>query len=144
MRNRYYRLGFRRRRGVVSMLLLLQVLMAHLLCERRLHEEPRRVGGQAYCVSQDEPASFEQIVAYTKFFYERMTFRPMVVKHLPSRFANVLGAGVEFATWVNGKSLRADIGKLSPATLAICRLSYAFSVDRFKFCLNLVFFGLNE
>mmetsp|Transcript_29307 Transcript_29307/g.67241 ORF Transcript_29307/g.67241 Transcript_29307/m.67241 type:complete len:341 (-) Transcript_29307:16-1038(-) len=48
------------------------VVWAHLLCERRLHEEPRRVGGQAYCVSQDEPASFEQIVAYTKFFYERV------------------------------------------------------------------------
>lgn len=32
-----------------------------------------RVGGQAYCVSQDEPASFEQVVCYVKSFYDRVS-----------------------------------------------------------------------
>lgn len=59
-----------------------------------------------------------------------MTLRPLGVRHLPPRVADLLAACVEGATYLKGKSLRADIGKLSPATLAICRLSYVFSVKK--------------
>lgn len=54
----------------------------------------------------------------------------MRVQHLPPRCADLLGFLVELVTYCYGRSLNADIGKLSPATLAICRLSYVFSVRK--------------
>lgn len=65
-----------------------------------------------------------------------MTLRPLRVRRLPPRCADLLAACVELATYWHGASLASDVGKLSPPTLAICRLSYAFSVARARSLLG--------
>jgi nucleoside-diphosphate-sugar epimerase len=65
-----------------------------------------------------------------------MTLRPMAVHRLPPRVADLLALGVEAATFVLGRSLRHDVGKISPATLSICRLSYVFETRRARDALG--------
>jgi nucleoside-diphosphate-sugar epimerase len=65
-----------------------------------------------------------------------MTLKPCPIVHVPPNLATVVGYGVELVTWLRGKPLALEVAKLTPATLAICRLSYVFSVERAKLMLG--------
>lgn len=54
----------------------------------------------------------------------------MTVGALPPHAMDVLSFFVELVTWLRGRTIHADVGKLTAPMLAITRLSYSFSTEK--------------
>ena len=114
------------------------VAYAHLLAEAALHAErakpppQRRVGGEAFCITNGEPlraADFHDAVGH---YYERQTGGAFKQTYLPRRLMMALGYAVELVQRATRGRVTGDLALLTPAMFAVASLTYAFSSAKAK------------
>jgi len=103
------------------------VVLGHLLAEAALQREPQRIGGQAFCISNNEPVVADDLYRSLRFFYEQHTGLKMSVTYLPRRLMTGLAYLIEGYQYVSRQRVSGDLAALSPAMLNLAKLSYAFS-----------------
>ena len=114
------------------------VAYAHLLAEAALHAErakpppQRRVGGEAFCITNGEPlraADFHDAVGH---YYKRQTGGAFKQTYLPRRLMMALGYAVELVQRATRGRVTGDLALLTPAMFAVASLTYAFSSAKAK------------
>lgn len=103
------------------------VVWGHLLLEKHMHSQAAKVGGQVFCISNEEPIVADDFFTALGHFYEKAMHRPMKRTYLPRRLMIILAYACETYQRLTRKRPKGDIALLTPAMLNIASLSYAFS-----------------
>ena len=106
------------------------VVWGHLLLERALLDKPKAVGGQAFCISNEEPMTSGDFCAKLRHYYEKQVGSPMAVTYLPPRLMGLISYQIEAIQWLTGGAIKGDGALLTPAMLQTARISYTFTSKR--------------
>jgi len=113
--------------AVIDFVYVDNVVWGHLLAERALREGVSGVSGQAFCISNEEPVSFEDLYLMVKSFQPslRLVYPPL---WLISKLARAVS--FVHSTFQGGVSLGKDLNLLTPAAMSTLCGSYTFRIDK--------------
>ena len=115
---------------VIDYVFVESVAYGHLLLERALLNTPEAAGGQAYCISADEPLTGGDFFAKVGSFYTALTTYRFTVTRLPPRLLYAVSHLVEAVQWLTGNALKGEVATLTPAMFHTARCAYTFSSAR--------------
>eukprot|EP00929_Paragymnodinium_shiwhaense_P113430 TRINITY_DN81724_c0_g1_i1.p1 TRINITY_DN81724_c0_g1~~TRINITY_DN81724_c0_g1_i1.p1 ORF type:complete len:447 (-),score=79.42 TRINITY_DN81724_c0_g1_i1:336-1676(-) len=104
------------------------VAWGHLLLEQKLltDEGRKKAGGQAFCISNNEPIVAGDFFDAIGYFNEQATGQAMPKRVLPRGLMTVIAWCVESYQRVRGKRMAGDLALLTPPVLTISGMNYAF------------------
>jgi len=109
------------------------VVYAHLLAEKGLLAErgapaaKQRVGGRAFCITNEEPLMAGEFYNSLDHFYLQQTGRTFKQEYLPCNLMFGLASAVELIQMATRGRLKGEIALLTPAMFAIASLSHSFT-----------------
>jgi len=103
------------------------VVLGHLLAEAALNRSPDSVGGEAFCISQDEPILADNLYRSLDYFFEERVGTPMKMTYLPHRLMRGLAYLVEAYQAITHRRVTGQLSSLTPAMIHLAGMSYAFS-----------------
>lgn len=98
------------------------VVFGHLLAEAALTDGRDGVGGEAFCISNDEPLHFEELYLAVKRYYPSLQ-----IIYAPRNLLVVLAYVVEAIAWITRDRVPlGQLGLVTPAMLATASMSFSF------------------
>ena len=90
------------------------------------------VGGQVFCVSNEDPLSIENL------HYMLQSVHPKVLKfaYLPRNFMVLLAHAVEFLQWISRGRVSGEIKMLTPAMVELAGTSYVLKSSKARSILG--------
>eukprot|EP00928_Gymnodinium_smaydae_P075441 TRINITY_DN58456_c0_g1_i1.p1 TRINITY_DN58456_c0_g1~~TRINITY_DN58456_c0_g1_i1.p1 ORF type:complete len:416 (-),score=70.90 TRINITY_DN58456_c0_g1_i1:110-1357(-) len=112
------------------------VVWGHLLLEKKLLSDADAVGGQVFCVSNEEPIVADDFYAALAFFYQQVTGKPLLRTYLPIGLLTLIAWLNESFQRIFRKRVTGDLANLTPAMFKLAALSYTFSSKKAKTLLG--------
>lgn len=106
------------------------VVWGHFLLEKQLWEEPQRVGGESFCISNGDPWVAADLFFALAHFWKQATGQQMPVYSVPEWPIFLLARCVELFQLLTRCRVPGDLGMLTPAMLSVATLSYSFSCKK--------------
>jgi len=114
------------------------VVLGHLLAEVALESNPSQVGGQAFCISNNEPFQADNLFRSLKFFYDQKLFidesprQSMKISYLPRRLLVGIAYANEAFQALTHRRVTGELAPLTPAMVILAKCSYSFSSAKAK------------
>ena len=100
------------------------------LLERALLERPREVGGQPFCISNEQPMSGADFYARLGAFYRAQMSQSFGFTHLPTMLMYAIAFLIKSVQWLTRGAIKGEAAQLTPAMFHTALMSYAFSTKR--------------
>merc|ERR1712166_1649403 len=108
------------------------VVLGHLLAEAALESNPAQVGGQAFCISNNEPFQADNLFRSLKYFYDQKTGKSMKITYLPRRLLVGIAYANEAFQSLTRRRVTGELAPLTPAMVTLAKCSYSFSSAKAK------------
>jgi len=108
------------------------VVLGHLLAETALRAKKNGVGGEAFCVSNDEPLTSEELYLAVNHYYPECK-----LVYTPPRLMSLIAHIVRTISWITKDAIPlGELKNMTPAMLATARMTYTYDCKKARRILN--------
>jgi len=122
--------------SVIDYVFVENVVYAHLLAEIALTKNPEQIGGEVFCISNNEPIMADDLYNSLQHFYEQKAGKQLKKTYLPRRLLTALAYMVEAFQALTHRRISGELSNLTPAMINLAQMSYAFSSAKAQRLLN--------